>query len=417
MTTLIIKDYTKRTQSTLRRIVLGSIALLLAAPLYAARPQTHRQECKDDARAKGTAFYKGADISWVTEMEAKGYSFANARGEARECTALMKELDLQAIRLRVWVNPQDGFCGTEDVVNKALRAQKLGMDVLIDFHYSDSWAGPSKQYIPAAWKNHTYAQILDDVKQHTTGVLQALKAAGVSPKWVQVGNETSDGLLWEVVRASKQAAQYAGIIDAGYAAVKSVFADALVLVHLDNGFNQDLYKWNLNLLKQYGARFDMVGMSLYPDAAVKYNNEQNVSAAIDHCMQNIAFVRRTFGVPTMIVETGFNVTRAAEGKAGLSLLLRRAAENADCRGVFYWEPEAPNGYNGGYDMGAFTERNKVCSPTIIMEAFSEASTGLEKPTIAPTKANEDVAYDLAGRRISMPYKGFYITQGQKYIRR
>ena len=68
-------------------------------------------------------------------------------------------------------------------------------------------------------------------------------------------------------------------------------------------------------------------------------------------------------------------------------------------------------------MGAFTERNKVCSPTIIMEAFSEASTGLEKPTIAPTKADEDVAYDLAGRRISMPYKGFYIAQGQKYIRR
>ena len=193
MTTLIIKDYTKRTQSTLRRIVLGSIALLLAAPLYAAASQTHRQECTDDARAKGTAFYKGADISWVTEMEAKGYSFANARGEARECTALMKELGLQAIRLRVWVNPQDGFCGTEDVVKKALRAQKLGMDVLIDFHYSDSWADPSKQYIPAAWKSHTYAQILDDVKQHTTGVLQALKAAGVSPKWVQVGNETSDG--------------------------------------------------------------------------------------------------------------------------------------------------------------------------------------------------------------------------------
>ena len=172
MTTLIIKDYTKRAQSTLRRIVFGSIALLLAAPLYAATPQTHRQECKDDARAKETAFYKGADISWVTEMEAKGYSFANARGEARECTALMKELGLQAIRLRVWVNPQDGFCGTEDVVKKALRAQKLGMDVLIDFHYSDSWADPSKQYIPAAWKNHTYAQILADVKQHTTGVLR-----------------------------------------------------------------------------------------------------------------------------------------------------------------------------------------------------------------------------------------------------
>ena len=85
-----------------------------------------------------TALVKGADISWVTEMESKGYKFYNAAGQERECTALMKELGMNAIRLRVWVNPQGGWNGKADVVAKARRAKALGLKLLIDFHYSDT---------------------------------------------------------------------------------------------------------------------------------------------------------------------------------------------------------------------------------------------------------------------------------------
>ena len=97
-----------------------------------------------------TAFAKGADISWATEMAADGIKFRNAAGEERECTALMKELGFDAVRYRVWVNPPEGWCAEEDVVAKAKVAASLGMRIMIDFHYSDWWADPSKQDIPEA---------------------------------------------------------------------------------------------------------------------------------------------------------------------------------------------------------------------------------------------------------------------------
>ncbi|MBO5000775.1 MAG: glycosyl hydrolase 53 family protein, partial [Bacteroidaceae bacterium] len=131
-------------------------------------------------------FYKGADISWVTEMESKGHKFYNAKGEERECTALMKEYGMNAVRLRVWVNPEkhNNWCNKEDMLVKALRAKELGMEVMVNFHYSDWWADPAKQNIPEAWSGHTYEEMKQDVANHTREVLQFLKDNGITPKWV-----------------------------------------------------------------------------------------------------------------------------------------------------------------------------------------------------------------------------------------
>lgn len=120
-------------------------------------------------------FAKGADISWVTEMEKSGMKFYNANGKQTDCFELMKELGMNAIRLRVWVNPTDGYCNKTDVVAKALRAKALGLELMIDFHYSDSWADPGKQNIPNAWKNYNLAKMKAAVADHTKEVLQALK--------------------------------------------------------------------------------------------------------------------------------------------------------------------------------------------------------------------------------------------------
>ena len=106
-----------------------------------------------------TDFAKGADIGWCTEYESKGYDFYNAKGEKRECTALMKELGLNAIRIRVWVDPSDNWCNTADVVVKAQRAKALNTDVMIDFHYSDWWADPAQQNKPAAWVGKNLADL------------------------------------------------------------------------------------------------------------------------------------------------------------------------------------------------------------------------------------------------------------------
>ncbi len=96
-------------------------------------------------------FAKGADVSWLTQMEAAGIKFYDSSGTERECMQLLKNAGINAVRLRVWVNPVNGWNGTADVVAKALRAKNLGMDIMIDFHYSDSWADPGQQTKPAAW--------------------------------------------------------------------------------------------------------------------------------------------------------------------------------------------------------------------------------------------------------------------------
>ncbi len=113
------------------------------------------------------------------------------------------------------------------------------------------------------------------VADHTKDVLNALKARGVNVEWVQVGNETTDGMLWNDAdgdaalkvtgRASKNMANFAAYINAGYDAVKAVYPEAKVIVHLDKGNNLGQYTWMFDGLKQNGAKWDVIGMSLYPD--------------------------------------------------------------------------------------------------------------------------------------------------------
>ena len=342
-------------------------------------------------------FYKGADISWVTELESKGHKFYNANGDERECTALMKEYGMNAIRLRVWVDPKEhgNWCNKEDVLVKAKRAKALSMEVMVDFHYSDWWADPAKQNIPASWKGHSYEEMKKDLANHTKEVLQFLKNNGITPKWVQVGNETTNGMLWSVKtneqgweikdengnttitesmgHATRNPEQYAGFFKAGYEAVKEIFPDAIVIVHLDNGWDENLYNWNLDILKNHGAKFDMIGMSLYPYWSEIYHNK-TAEQTISGCMANIQKMKAKYGCDVMIVETGMlcadeqgklaSASVLEEGYKQLARIIKESKE-VGCKGVFYWEPECKPSQ---YKLGAFTEDG---FPTRIMDAFKE----------------------------------------------
>jgi len=210
-------------------------------------------------------FAKGADISWVTQMEKEGALFYDSQGVKTDCFALMKSLGMNTIRLRVWVNPADGWNSKEDVLSKAKRANDIGMELMIDFHYSDSWADPGKQNKPDAWKSLDMKGLKSAITTHTRDVLNSLKANNISPKWIQIGNETTNGMLWDDGMASKSMKNYAELNNAGYYAAKEVFPEAKV-IHIDNGWNKEQYKWLLTGIAEYGARYDMIGMSLYPDS-------------------------------------------------------------------------------------------------------------------------------------------------------
>jgi arabinogalactan endo-1,4-beta-galactosidase len=318
-------------------------------------------------------FVKGADVGFLTGQERHGVKFHDRNGRERECLELLKnDYQMSAIRMRVWVNPRGGSCDKNELLAMARRVKALGMQLMVDFHYSDSWADPAKQPIPKAWEGHSYKQMKRDLAQHTIEVLTLLKENNIEPRWVQVGNETANGLLWPMGHIEKNPKQYAGFIRAGYDAVKKVFPKAIVIVHLDRGHKQSLYDWNLDIVRKYGGRWDMIGMSLYPYWAMEGHPELKADDIITDCMSNIRHVSEKYKCDVMIVETGFEVDeqhpeKMEEGRRQLTRVIKeaRSMTNGRCRGVFYWEPQC---LPGGYKLGAFDHN---AAPTAIMEAFVE----------------------------------------------
>lgn len=337
--------------SILKQIsVAGSSAALVIAGLFSPLSNA----------LKAAPFAKGADVGWLSEMEAEGIKFFNADGTRQDCLRVLQGCGMNSIRLRVWVNPAGGWCGQADMVRMAVRAKNLGYRIMIDFHYSDWWADPGKQNKPAAWSAHRIGQLVTDVTDHTTSVLTALKAAGVTPEWVQVGNETNDGMLWPDGRASTNMADFARLITSGYKSVKAVFPDAKVIVHVSNGYDSGLFRWMFDGLKANGAQYDVIAMSLYPTA-------ENWATLNNQCLVNMNDMVARYGKEVMISEVGMDVRAEAAAKSFLADIIAKTKSLPEGKGlgVFYWEPECHDNWVG-YDKGAFRSNGR---PTIALDAF------------------------------------------------
>lgn len=360
----------------------GSDEPEVPAPGPAPAPTPTPTPTPDPTPDNNLSFYKGADISWITEMEKDGKKFYNAAGKETDGFQLMKELGMNAIRLRVWVNPEKAygnFCNQADVVAKAKRAKEAGMEVMIDFHYSDFFADPGRQTKPAAWEGKTQAELKTTVANHTTDVLKALKEAGVTPKWIQIGNETRNGMLWpegqlwtdkgDIANGWKN---YTTLSNAGYDAAKKVFGDAIIIVHQNNAW-EDL-DWWFKKFKAAGGKFDMIGLSHYPQAETDKTWQNVNQLALSH----IKSLANTYNCKVMVCEVGVK-TQANESTAAqvLSAFLTEAKKIKAFAGVFYWEPQVYGGWKpayystlnwNAYDMGAFTSTGK---PSKVMDAFKD----------------------------------------------
>ena len=325
------------------------------------------------------SFAKGADISWVSEMESAGKSFKMQDGTAADIMDVLADVGINSVRLRVWVNPTGGWSGKEDMVKLAVRAAKAGLAVMVDFHYSDFFADPSRQDIPMAWEadKSDLAKMAKHVSEHTTDVLKALKAAGVTPAWIQVGNETRNGMLWpagQLWTASGDIpngrANFAQLYNAGYDAAKAVFPKAVVMPHLNNAYEDNA--WWFEQVRAAGGKFDAIALSHYPQAESTFTPQKYNSLAINQ----IKALSTKFGVPVYISEVGVK-TPANEATAAqiLSEFMTAVKGIGPCKGVFYWEPEVYGGWKpavytslkwNAYDMGAFTSDGR---PSSVMNAF------------------------------------------------
>ena len=307
-------------------------------------------------------FAKGADVSWLTQMEAEGQKFYDNNGTEMDCMELLKSLGVNAIRLRAWVDPSasGGWCNTADLVTKAVRAKNLGMKILIDLHYSDWWADPGKQNKPAAWAPQDFNTLKTSVYNYTAEVMNALKTSGITPEWVQIGNETNDGMLWPDGKASTNMVNFAQLINTGYDAVKSVSDSSKVIVHISNGFDNNLFRWMFDGLKSNNAKWDVIGMSLFPSPA-------NWSTLNDQCLANMNDMISRYNKEIMICEVGMSWDQPSACNAFLTDLVNKTKSLADNKGlgVFYWEPECNVNWNG-YTLGAFDNSGR---PTIALNAF------------------------------------------------
>ena len=371
--------------------ILLAIAALLSTACNCSKPDPVTPVDPDpEVKPKPVptpSFAKGADISGVSDMEKGGRTFQLKNGTKADIMDVLKVTGVNAIRLRVWVNPTGGWSGKDDVVKLATRAAKAGMALMVDFHYSDFFADPGRQTIPAAWEadKNDLDKMAKHVSDHTTEVLKALQDAGVTPNWVQVGNETRNGMLWPTGDLSQGGKEWTDqgwvnfihLYKAGYSAVKSVFPSCIVMPHLNNAFNpsNENYWW-FKRFKESGAPFDMVALSHYPQDSWENNKqvswEKANSRAIDYIQSLASYMNVSVIVTEVGVKTVSNETLAAQV---LSEFVTGIKAIPRCTGVFYWEPEVDGkwkpavygslGWNA-YDMGAFTTSGKATS---VMDAF------------------------------------------------
>lgn len=350
-------------------VVLG-VATCLG--LYVARPGAV------SAAKKAPPFYLGADISTLASVEARGGVYMD-EGKPGDGLAIFMKHGWTCMRVRIWVDPSGGATGLEYTTKLAKRIKDAGATLMLDLHYSDTWADPKHQVKPAAWAKLDFDGLEKKTESYTADVMRTLKAAGALPDFVQIGNEITGGALWpdaqvKVIPIStvhvlygpdrvaayqppepyddvKQWDHLARIVKAGIRGVRSVAKPAdhvRTIIHIDSGGDWPVTKWYFDHATQAKVDFDIIGQSYYPDVHGSIENLRD-------CLRETA---RRYHKDIMVVETAYDTNdnrtrtpaaaknmiwpRSPEGqKQFLTDLIKTVKATPDGRGigVNYWHPE------------------------------------------------------------------------------
>lgn len=306
---------------------------------------------------------KGGDLSSLKKNEDFGGLYYTSAGVQGDAIAILKNAGMNYARLKVWVNPADGYNNKARVLTMATRIKAQGLKLLVDFHYSDSWADPGKQVKPAAWANYTQAQLVTAVYNHTYDVLNALKAQGTTADMVQIGNEINPGMLLPNGSTSNWA-NLAQLLTSGSNAAKAVSSSTQVMLHLAEGGDNATFRWWFDQAVSRGVPFDVIGASYYcywhgPMSSLQTNLNDMASR---------------YGKPVVVAETAYGFTTAqkdgetniftsslasacgypatAQGQRDAFQAVVNVVKNVPNGrglGVFYWEPAWTAVTGSGWD--------------------------------------------------------------------
>lgn len=250
----------------------ASLAALLAS--CATQPSQPSQAAQPEAQKE---LLLGGDVSMLPSYEKHGAVYRDSAGNAVDFLPFVKDNGWNAIRVRLFVNPSlapaehkgEGVCQDINyVLPLAKRIKEAGFRFMLDFHYSDTWADPGKQFIPAEWTNHSPEALADSVASHTRMALEALNAAGATPDLIQVGNEITNGTLWPVAKINHDGNDdwsiLCRIVQSGAAVCREFCPDAKLILHTEKAGDWFITNSFYSAMRSHAVDYDVIGLSYYP---------------------------------------------------------------------------------------------------------------------------------------------------------
>lgn len=305
-------------------------------------------------------FIIGVDISSIIEVEEAGGVFYNELGEEQDVFEILKNNGVNYVRIRLWVNPynEDGdpFGGgtndTETGIEIAKRAARVGMKILIDFHYSDFWADPGKQVIPRDWRLLSDTEFKETLYQYTYDTIKAFENEGVRPHMVQLGNEINHGMSYPKGRVSLFGYdRLAELLNICISAVNDIDEDILTVIHIAEGAKEQTVTWFFDNILEYGVDFDIIGLSYYSYWHGPLEALQETLEVIDERYeQDVVIMEYSYGWTDYSNEFSSNIFSSGyeadggyktsmQGQASYIRDVNAAIASIESGiGSFYWEP-------------------------------------------------------------------------------
>jgi len=301
-------------------------------------------------RAQSADYWIGADLSFLKQAEERGTVFKE-NGEPRPGLQIFKDHGYGWVRLRLFHTPTRLPNNLEYTIALAQQAKQRGFKFLLDYHYSDTWADPGKQFIPKAWEGKSHAQLVEAVFNYTRDTTRAFREAGVLPDAVQIGNEITNGILWPDGRLPENWDNLAEFIKAGIAGVEAGKGNQRrprIMIHIDKGGDKVKTKNFFDKLNSYKVKYDLIGQSFYPWW----------HGSLDDLRENMLFMAQEYRKEIVVVEAAYNWRPAEyknkpgpfpetpEGQKQFLEAVHRIVQSTPRglgKGIFWWEPAVAGG--------------------------------------------------------------------------
>jgi arabinogalactan endo-1,4-beta-galactosidase len=306
-------------------------------------------------------FIKGVDLSFVDEVETEGGIYYED-GKPVDVIELLHRSGVNAVRLRLWHTPSGGYCDLNRTIQMAKRVKKHNMHFLLDFHYSDYWADPGKQIKPKAWEALSFDALVAEVRSYTEDVLLAFDKEDVLPDMVQIGNEITNGMLWEEGKIYKEENgkkieewdSILALVKAGLEGVRAVSDKVETMIHIDRGGDNEGTRKFYDHIEESNLTYDVIGLSYYPWWHGPYEDFEHNLIDIANRYQkkiNVVEVAYPWTIPDEIPQVdeapdirenlvqGYPATPVGQKEYLTKLMATvKNVPNNLGHGIYYWEP-------------------------------------------------------------------------------